>query len=40
MSYMMHGPDMGGQHEFDVHVFSNDPSQPEAVLVARSNWVE
>jgi len=40
MSYMMHGPAMGGQHQFDVHVFTNDPANEEMVLVARSNWVE
>lgn len=39
MRFMMHG-DMGGQHNFRVHVFTNDPSQPERLLTVLSNWVE
>ncbi len=31
---------MGGQHQFDVHVKTNDPAHPEQLLVVRSNWVE
>ena len=30
---------MGGQHEFRVHLRTNDPEEPEKVLIARSNWV-
>jgi len=29
---------MGGPHEFDVHLRTNDPTQPEVVLVAKSEW--
>jgi hypothetical protein len=39
MQFMMHG-DMGGQHNFLVHVFTDDPSQPERLLTVHSNWVE
>ena len=37
MSFMMHG-DMGGLHDFRVHVRTNDPQQPEKVLQVLSNW--
>lgn len=30
---------MGGPHRFDVHVRTNDPVEPEKVLIAKSNWV-
>jgi len=29
---------MGGQHEFRVHVLTNDPTQPEILLTVRSTW--
>lgn len=35
----MHG-DMGGLHDFRVHVATNDPAQTEKVLTVLSNWVE
>lgn len=35
---MMH-EGMDGQHEFRVHVNTNDPIEPEMVLVVRSNWI-
>ena len=38
MEFMMHG-DMGGLHDFRVHLSSNDPAQPERVLTVLSNWV-
>jgi hypothetical protein len=38
MAFMMHG-DMGGPHDFRVHVPSNDPDQPDLVLAVLSNWV-
>ena len=38
MSFMMHG-DMGGRHDFRVHLRSNDPAQPEATLQVLSNWI-
>jgi hypothetical protein len=37
MSFMMHG-DMGGKHDFRVHLLTNDLTQPEKVLQVLSNW--
>ncbi|MBK8138927.1 MAG: DUF1573 domain-containing protein [Chloroflexi bacterium] len=31
---------MGGQHEFRVHVVTNDPDQPVIPLTILSNWLE
>jgi len=31
---------MGGQHEFRVHVMTNDPTQPEILLTSLSMWGE
>jgi hypothetical protein len=31
---------MAGPHEFDLHVLSNDPTEPDKVLVIKSDWVE
>jgi hypothetical protein len=39
MEFMMHG-EMGGQHNFSVHLLTNDPAQPEQTLTVLSNWVE
>ncbi len=30
---------MDGPHEFRVRLRTNDPVQPEMVLVVKSNWV-
>jgi len=30
---------MGGQHEFLVHLMTNDPAQSETQLRILSNWV-
>jgi hypothetical protein len=30
---------MGGPHEFRVHLRTNDPTEPDKILVAKSNWV-
>ena len=38
MQFMMHG-DMGGLHDFRLHLHTNDPAQPEQELVVLSNWV-
>jgi hypothetical protein len=38
MSFMMHG-DMGGKHDFRVHLPTNDPKQPDKTLQVLSNWV-
>jgi hypothetical protein len=39
MSFMMHG-DMGGRHNFRVHLRTNDPTEPEPGATVLSNWVE
>ena len=39
MQFMMHG-DMGGKHDFRVHLPSNDPKQPDKTLQVLSNWVQ
>lgn len=39
MSFMMHG-DMGGMHDFRVHLPNNDPTWGDQTLVVLSNWVE
>ena len=38
MRYMMH-EGMGGQHEFSVHLLTNDPQEPEKLISVRSNWI-
>ena len=38
MQFMMHG-DMGGKHDFQVHLPSNDPAQKDTTLTILSNWV-
>ena len=35
----MHG-DMGGQHNFRVHVLTNDPTEKDQGLTVLSNWIE
>jgi hypothetical protein len=30
---------MEGQHEFRVHLRTNDPAQPDRQLTIRSNWI-
>jgi hypothetical protein len=37
MDFMMHG-DMGGPHDFRVHLETNDPITPSRELVVLSNW--
>lgn len=37
MSFMMHG-DMGGAHDFRVHLLTNDPQQPDKVVQVLSDW--
>jgi hypothetical protein len=37
MSFSMHDG-MDGQHEFRVHVSTNDPDNPEQEVIVRSNW--
>jgi len=38
MQFMMHG-DMGGKHNFSVHLPTNDPRQPDKTVTVLSNWV-
>ncbi len=38
LQFMMH-EGMDGQHDFRVHVWTNDPQQPEQQVAIRSNWV-
>ncbi len=38
MEFMMHG-DMGGQHDFRVHLVTDDPAQPDKTVEVLSNWV-
>jgi hypothetical protein len=38
MRFMMHG-DMGGMHDFRLHLQTNDPEHPDRVLTVLSNWV-
>jgi hypothetical protein len=33
-------PGMGGEHEFRVHLQTNDPARPQQVLTVLSNWVD
>ena len=37
MSFMMHG-DMGGPHDFRVHLITNDPGQSDKIVQVLSNW--
>jgi hypothetical protein len=39
VEFLMHG-DMGGLHDFRVHLPSNDPQQPDQILTVLSNWVQ
>lgn len=39
LSFNMHG-DMGGPHEFRVHLRTNDPVEPVKYLTILSNWVD
>ena len=38
MQFMMHG-DMGGKHDFRVHLATNDPANAQPELQVLSNWV-
>jgi hypothetical protein len=38
MRFMMHD-DMGGPHDFRVHLATNDPENPHTTLQVLSNWV-
>jgi hypothetical protein len=38
MQFMMHD-DMGGLHDFRVHLPTNDRARPDYTLTVLSNWV-
>ena len=38
MEYLMHG-EMGGPHDFRLHLKTNDPTQAEKEIKILSNWV-
>ncbi len=38
LEYLMHG-DMGGKHDFRLHLKSNDPTQPDKEVTILSNWI-
>lgn len=38
MQFMMHG-DMGGMHDFRLHLPTNDPANPDMTLTVVSNWI-
>jgi hypothetical protein len=38
MQFMMHG-DMGGMHNFRLHLPTNDPANPDYTTSVLSNWV-
>lgn len=39
LEFMMH-EGMEGFHDFRVHLLTNDPAQPDKILVVLSNWVK
>jgi hypothetical protein len=39
MAFMMHG-DMGGPHDFRVHLRTDDPARPDLSVAVLSNWVD
>ena len=38
IEFVMHG-DMGGKHDFRLHLDTNDPKIPDQVVTILSNWV-
>ncbi len=39
IEYVMHG-EMGGKHDFRLHLKTNDPTQPDKEVKILSNWVQ
>lgn len=39
IQFTMHG-NMGGPHDFRLHLPTNDPNQPDLTVKVLSNWVE
>jgi hypothetical protein len=38
LEFMMHG-EMGGLHDFRVHLMTNDPAAQDRTLAVISNWI-
>ncbi len=38
LEYLMHG-NMGGPHDFRLHLITNDKTQPDKEIQILSNWV-
>ncbi len=38
VTFTMH-EGMGGPHLFEIRVKSNDPVEPEKLLIVKSNWI-
>ncbi len=38
LEFLMHG-NMGGKHNFQVHIKTNDPQQPDYKVAVLSNWI-
>ena len=38
LEYLMHG-DMGGKHDFRLHLKTNDSTQPDKTVAILSIWV-
>jgi len=39
MEFIMHD-DMGGKHNFSLHLVTNDPTEPDKIVSILSNWIE
>ena len=39
MEFVMHDQ-MGGMHNFSLHLVTNDPTEPDKIVSILSNWVE
>jgi hypothetical protein len=39
LQFLMHD-DMGGKHNFSLHLLTNDPQQRDKTVTVLSNWVQ
>jgi len=39
MEFVMHDQ-MGGMHNFSLHLITNDSTEPDKIVTILSNWVE
>ncbi|HWR65218.1 MAG TPA: hypothetical protein VN364_03790 [Bellilinea sp.] len=39
MEFFMHDQ-MGGMHNFSLHLVTNDPTEPDKTISVLSNWVD